>query len=292
MAIAALSMCSGPVSAQSAQDAGTQPSKPPEFDVVSIRRNLGTSPQNNYQPTLDGGFTMSGTSLMILIIQAYPGIALADFIGVPDWVRTEFYDVTAKTAPGSGRTTRELHAARLQALLAERLRFSAHRDTRAVEAYDLVVARADRKLGPSLTRLEVNCRKEAADRGAAIAAAAAAGTAPPPPPPIPASGKLPACMIRGGTTVFEGPASMTSLASALRTMVGRPVVDKTGLTGDFHVKLEAAPVTENVNLLPRQSADLPFVFDAVRDQLGLKLVPSRTTVDVLVIDRMERPSEN
>jgi uncharacterized protein (TIGR03435 family) len=90
----------------------------------------------------------------------------------------------------------------------------------------------------------------------------------------------------------RGEMTIANLASMLRTPAGRVVVDKTGLRGWYRVTLafDFAAYPELARVAP--SDDAPSVFTAVREQLGLRLEPSRTERDVLVIDRLERPTEN
>lgn len=92
---------------------------------------------------------------------------------------------------------------------------------------------------------------------------------------------------------FDGHMTMASLAMALRGMAGRVVVDKTGLAGYYTLVLEStsiAPELGGVTGAAATTSDLPSVFTAVQEQLGLKLVSSRAPVEVLVIDRIERPT--
>ena len=84
---------------------------------------------------------------------------------------------------------------------------------------------------------------------------------------------------------------MDLLASVLRTVVGRPVVNKTRITGTYRVKLAFdQPAAGNAGAVPSET--LPSIFNALPEQLGLKLVPSRTMMQVLVVDAIERPAEN
>src|SRR4030095_319382 len=77
-----------------------------------------------------------------------------------------------------------------------------------------------------------------------------------------------------------------------RANVGRPVTDRTGLTGDFDIDLFYAPYGENINGAPIPTDGLPSIFTAVQEQLGLRLDSARGPIDVLVIDRLSPPAEN
>ena len=95
------------------------------------------------------------------------------------------------------------------------------------------------------------------------------------------------------TNRFDGHMTMASLAMALRRMAGRVVVDKTGLTGYYTLVLQSASTASGLGAPPGSAAttnELPSIFTAVQEQLGLKLVSSRAPVEVLVIDHIERPT--
>jgi uncharacterized protein (TIGR03435 family) len=248
----------------------------------------------------DGGFTMTGGTLNLLLGQAYP-MSTRDMIGLPDWASSAFFDVTATAPPGTGTATLEQRRAMLRGMLADRFKLAAHYETREQPAFDLVLARSDGRLGPGLTRSDIDCEARAAAQRAAADAARAAGEPPPPrpaPPANPMAGPLPPCGQRSSRSMdrdrFEGHLTMASLAVVLRGSAGRVVVDKTGLTGYFNVTLESAATRAGLTV-PDAAAtpgDAPSIFTAVQEQLGLKLESSRAPVEVLVIDRVERPTEN
>lgn len=183
----------------------------------------------------------------------------------------------------------------VRAMLADRLKLATHVEQRQLPAYDLVLARSDRRLGPGIKPSEIDCvAKAAADRAAADAARAA-GT-PPPRPTIPdMQAPPPICgpMRLGGG--MEGDTTMGNLAMMLRGLGGvdRPVVDKTGLTGSYRIKLEFdLALGRSGPPISPSPVDLPSVFTALQDQLGLKLESSKAEREVLVIDRLERPTAN
>jgi uncharacterized protein (TIGR03435 family) len=87
-----------------------------------------------------------------------------------------------------------------------------------------------------------------------------------------------------------GAMPMSGLAALIGSVVGRPVVDRTGIEGTFRVKLSFdQPATRRADA---PASDLPSIFNALPEQLGLKLESSRTQVQVLVVDRIERPTPN
>ena len=108
------------------------------------------------------------------------------------------------------------------------------------------------------------------------------------PPPVSVGAE---CVVRVGRGGVAGAMPIWLLANALRSVAGREVVDKTGITGTFRVSLAfAQPAAPAVDAAP--STALPSIFTALQEQLGLKLEPSRTQKRVLVVDRIERPTPN
>lgn len=249
------------------------------YEAVSIKPNRGGDTiRFNVSP--DGGLTMTNGTVTLLLGQAFPQSTL-DMSGLPPWTSSERFDVVAKGSAAGDKPDGPQRTAMLRAMLADRFKLKMHVKTREQPAYDLIIARSDGRLGPQLFRSDFDC----AVHSKAVEAARAAGEPIPPPPTL--TGSIPACTQRSGRTRFDGHMTMTSLAFVLRGLAGRPVVDKTGLTGYFTVVLDAPRSPE-----PQDQADGPSVFTAVQEQLGLRLVPSRTSVEVLVIDSIERPTEN
>jgi uncharacterized protein (TIGR03435 family) len=169
----------------------------------------------------------------------------------------------------------------LRALLAERFKLKVHTETRERPVYQLLVARADGRLGSRLTKSTVDCQ----------ALGARAGGAPASPPQSPTG--RPVCGLRMGPGIFSGGnVSMTGFANALSKFAGRPVVDKTGLAGNWDLEVEYLPEQiPNLNGAPAPvNPDAPSLFTALQEQLGLKLEAQRGGVDILVIDSVERPT--
>ena len=202
-------------------------------------------------------------------------------LGGPEWVGSDRYDINAKSStefrPSPDGPAREL-LLMIRSLLEERFKLKAHRETRELPVYELVVARADRRLGPEM-------RKPAADCDAAIAAGV-------PPPRQP--GDPPPCgLMSGPARVLAGGATMQQLIANLSNRVERVVVDKTGLAGRFAFTLVFTPdriPTETPPGIPPVDPNGPSLFTALQEQLGLKLAPAKGPVDVLVIDGAEHPT--
>jgi uncharacterized protein (TIGR03435 family) len=250
--------------------------KAPAFDVASVKPNKSGATQ----VTID----VQATSVRLLNLQLRPIIQLAWGIntpsrlaGVPDWANVERFDIVGKAESiGSREAMRPL----LQALLAERFKLAAHMEQRQQPIYTLVKARRDDRLGSGLHRSTVTC----AGRGA-------------PPPPEGAPPAVPCGPRPGGPgrLVIVGMA-MPQLAPILSIAVGRTVVDRTGLAGLYDLEMTFTPdrpLPGPDGTPPPATTDSgPSLFTALQEQLGLKLEPDTERVDVLVVEHVERPTEN
>lgn len=265
------------LSAQERIPAGP-PADGPTFDAVSIKRNVSdviTSRSVGERP--GGVFSLSGMAIAAVIRAAYPADT-SDLIGAPDWVLNDIYDLAARA---NRDVPRDEMQAMLRAMLAERFKLAVHYEMRERPVYALVVARADGRLGPQIKKSDLDCD--------ALQAARRAGSKDPAPA---TSNGAPACgMSMRGTTGMEvllGARPLSTLASSFGTTPGRVVVDKTGLQGNYDVTLTYMP-QPSANPQPGEP---PSIFTAVDEQLGLKLQPDLAMLRVLVIDRIERPTDN
>lgn len=270
--------------------AGAQQPKP-TFEVVSVKPHAGSGGSMSMMQRPDGGFTMINMPIRTLITQAYGPVA--DVLGLPGWATNKNYDVNT-TASLPRPPTQDDRRAMMQAMLADRFKLLMHMETREQPAYDLVFARSDRRLGRNATPSNVDCDAKAAAARASAEAARAAG-APPvlptlPPRPDP-NAPPPECSVRTGGGRMTGEASPAGLAPMLRMAVGQPVFDKTGYSGTLKFTLEFDAAT-SVRPDATPTSDAPSIFSALPDQLGFKLEPSRTTANVVVVDRIEEPTEN
>jgi uncharacterized protein (TIGR03435 family) len=168
----------------------------------------------------------------------------------------------------------------LRAMLADRFQLQAHTERRELPSYDLVLDRPDGRLGQGLVPSSPDC-------DTIVAARRAAAVAPPefdPDKPL-------VCTIVGSLDRIRGEGAVSGFTQMLRGPAGRLVVDKTGLRGTYRITLTYELASVALGAVPPPDGALS-VFTAVREQLGLRLEPSRTERDVLVIDRLERPTEN
>ena len=250
--------------------AGILAAQEPRFEVASLKRNTTGSSSTSMDNRPDGLVMENGT-LRNLIFNAYRPQS-TELVGAPGWL-ADRYDLIAKT---TGPSTSEQRAAMLRALLAEELQLRAHYEMREQPVFDLVFARRDRSLGAGIIRTDRDC----------AAAATARDAGKPEPALAPASNGAPPCGIRSNRGEFlAGGITMEGLARNLATRAGRVIFDRTGLAGYYQITLRFAPdVTAD--------ADMPTLFTALQEQLGLKLEPSRAPLQTLVIDHVERPTEH
>ena len=249
------------------------------FDVVSVKPNPSrTRAPMQWQP---GGRFVMGLPIFSLVSIGYlvPGYRIE---GLPEWARTTFFDINAQ----AGRQPEiEERPAYYRGLLVDRFKLAAHIERREMDVYTLTLARSDGRLGPGLRRSDVNC----AEIIAAIRKQNMAGQR----PEAPAPGVRPTCGAVGGVmSMTAGATELTPLIGMLAGALERPVLDKTGLTGRFDFEFKAAPPGAGPGAAGTALAELPPVFTALEDQLGLKLTAGRGPVEVLVIDRLEMPTEN
>ena len=273
-----------------------------EFEVVSIKRNVsGDTSSRMRNSTETGEFAMTNMSLRTVIIRAYPpepgapvdplpGRAPNDplqggpqMVALPSWVDSERYDVVARAEPGASR---EDQVKMWRAVLADRMKLAAHYERREEPSYNLVLARADRRLGPQLRPSALECSSP----GARVAP----GPAPPggrPAMPTPEQASARCGFMMTGNNLYSGGVTIAALAPLLRPAAGRIVVDRTGLEGYYAVTLTFAR-NAGAPTAALGADDAPSIFSALPEQLGLKLEPDTTQVQVLVIDHIERPTEN
>lgn len=275
----------------------------PQFEVASIKPNKSGDGRVMLGIQPGGRFTATNVTLRMLIRNAYQ---LQDFqiTGGPNWLTEDHYDIIAKAESGDGigdpfRAEQNGQPSRgqlmIRALLADRFKLVVHNENKEMPIYGLILAKPDGKLGPQLKPSEVDC-------AAMMAAARGRGRGPGMPPPGGPQTGPPPCGIRIGMgNMAVGGSPMSQVANALANFVGRIVVDKTGLTGNYDFTLTwtpdqmpqrppgaPEPLVNGVPIDPNG----PSIFTAVQEQLGLKLDSQRGPVAVLIIDRAEHPTEN
>ena len=251
----------------------------PAFEVASIKPRTGEPAlQAPYSPDR---YTHSDATLVDLIAFAYDA---QDFqvIGGPEWIRTSRYEISAKAIAVPSENGMRLMVRRL---LADRFGLRTHGETREMAVYRLVTARSDGRLGQRIKPSSINCPALIEARSARASADAA-----------------PPCLWRIGfmatsaLMTLDG-APLPRLARLLQPMLGRIVLERTGLTGTFDLQLEFSPeqTAARFALAPNVPATQPArdglsLFTALEEQLGLKLESARDQVPVTIVDEARTPA--
>jgi uncharacterized protein (TIGR03435 family) len=252
------------------------------FEVASVKPGDPSDRRMMINIAPGGRFRAVNAPVMLLLRVAYH---VRDFqvLGLPEWGKTERFNIEAKSGDRAEedpmKMSQEQRDAfqkrlqlRLQALLEDRFALKAHRETKEMPVYELVVG----KNGPRL------------------------------PPAAPQTDDKPRGMLRMGRGELSGTAvKMEGLVMALGDITGRTVIDKSGLKGEYDFKLQWTPEPGQMNsMAPPPGAQLPVaeppdgdasgpsLTTAVQEQLGLKLESTKGPVEVIVIDHVEKPSAN
>ena len=253
--------------------ADAQSTTPLRFEVETIKRNTSDGPA--FLATTNDRFSATNFSLRLLIQNAFR-LKPNQLVGGPGWL-DDHYDIIAKSPePLTGDRQREM----IRSLLADRFKLATHMETRELPIYTLIVARSDGTLGPRMSVTKNDC---------------ASRTGRPLVPPASPS-ERPVCDWFGRTgSMIAGGIKVDTLAEMLSRNVGRQVIDRTGLTGFYDLDLSFNPDVARADSPPGAptsaiDTDAPGLFTALQEQLGLKLEAGSGPVEVLVIDRIERPT--
>jgi uncharacterized protein (TIGR03435 family) len=268
----------------------------PSFDVVSIKPNRTSQgiPLVVFQP---GGRLIAGNVVIRQVILVAYGLDDIQLVNAPDWTATDRFVIEART---SDATPSDSIRMMLRTMLAERFGFVARQERRELPMLALRMARSDKRLGPTLRASGPECAPLRPPEGVPM---------PPPPPPPPAGNTAPIRIIlprdeplrrRCGAMLAPGwlaarSITMQEFTSPLTQLMRRPVVDETGLTGEFDLDVIFQPEGVAGALVgppPAAVSDAPGLTTALQDELGLRLESRRGPLDVLVVDRIERPTEN
>jgi uncharacterized protein (TIGR03435 family) len=233
------------------------------FDVVSIKAfdaSGGAAPRMSMSAVR---YNVAGVTLEGIVSQAL-NVPPNRITGLPDWSIKERYTIAAKAPDGMPSTNSRAMFVMLTNLLKDRFKMATHTETREMPVFEMVFARNDKRFGPAF-------KESSAEQSVRINP--------------------------GGTASLSG-VPMDMLAKILTPYVGREVIDKTGLTSYYNVTLKWTPEAARVSVaspslppgtLP-SDPDAPNLFTAVQEQLGLKLQSARAPLDVVVIDRLEKPA--
>lgn len=236
-----------------------------QFEVVSIKPNAAGDHRVMIRMAPGGRFTASGITLKHLIGQAY-NVRDFQIVGGPGWIESDRFDINAKAEGLGERVAPDQLRPMIKALLEDRCRLKVRMETKEMPVYVLAAG----KNGPKLT---------------------------------PNTGAEPGPMFRMGRGQIDvKKASMAMLAQHLSQQLGRTVIDKTGLAGDYDFNLTWTPEPGQgggpfggslpPEVLPAADSTGPTIFTALQEQLGLKLESQKGPVPVVVIEQIEKPSEN
>jgi uncharacterized protein (TIGR03435 family) len=259
------------------------------FDVASIKLNRDGGPLAGLRRIPGGRFEATNIQLSALISFAYQ-LQPYELQGGPSWIESDRWDVIGRIAgdpprAAPGETDAMMIAVR--ALLAERFKLAARRDTKDMDVYLLVRNRADGRLGPGLKQSTTDCQaiQKATDE--------AQKGGPPASDPNTAGRMVCGMRVSVGRVQFGG-RPLSTFTSVLTALTQRRIVDRTGLTGDweFDISFAPPPSTPGVTDAPAADPNAASLFTVLQESLGLKLQAAKVPMSVLVIDRVERPEQD
>ena len=258
---------------------GQTPDAASVFDVASVKPSPAPGPNRSMSRLVHGGpgstdpgaITLQNMDLFSLIAMAFDIQSYQ--LAAPSWAATAKFDITAILPPGA---TRAQYRLMLQDLLANRFKLVLHHEKKEAQVFELVVAKKGTQL-----REAVN-DSVPGDEGT---------LQPPPTAPTPPPG------YRGPMSVVCTRCSMELLASRFSALIGQAVTDGTGLKGIFNIRLQYSLSAPQTTATPEQGLTASNaeanIFDALQEQLGLRLVSKKGLVDIVMVDHLEKvPTEN
>lgn len=232
----------------------------PVVEAATIKPVKQPNSNNMHDSTEGRRLSMRFTSLRDLMMIAYE-VDPRQILDGPAWVATDEYDIDAVAVEGVQANQDE--QAMLKEIMADRFQLKVHREQRVMAVYVLEVAKGGPKLKTAAAEEQGNSQCE----------------------------HLGVCSFRNRP--------LANFARFMQFVVlDRPVVDKTGIDGAFDFTLKWTPDESQFRGMgfyvpvPTEGAPLPGLFTAIQEQLGLKLDPQKIPAEVLIIDHVERPSEN
>ena len=229
----------------------------PAFEVASVKPVVAPAPSSGGPWTVDHGRFRAQFGWVRGVIGWAYGVRGGIFVhGGPDWLDKELYDFEAKAE--NPDADEDQIWAMVRTLLVERFKLMVHRETKEQQVYTLTVARGKAKMQP-------------------------------------VSGQRGNVTWTGAGQVIFTEADITALISTLSIQLGSPVIDETDLKGFYNFKLEFKDPrwrSKDGSPLPPELESRPDIYEALQDQLGLKLAATKRPVAIIVVDHVERPSEN
>jgi len=277
-ALVALALSTGRDLQAQAAAQSERPVARPLFEVASVKPNPPSALRHVIYPPTGNRFHTTDASVRLLIQYAY-SVQTFEISAGPDWMNTAGYEIDAKA---EGSPTRSEMRVMLQALLEDRFKLKLHRDMKKLPMYALVAGKG----GVNLAKpKEGDCT----DLGTVTSGK----------DQHPVTSPCGDAVLMGspsGMEVRGRQIAMTDFTKLLSGIVGRPVIDKIGVTGNFDINVEFA-CDEFTPGIPcpdqlEEPASKPSIIGALQRQLGLKLESAKAPVEVIVIDHLERPTEN
>ena len=284
-------LMNAPQSRAQSQPASATPR--PSFEAASVKPDKSAGDGVTIRVEPGGRFVAHNVTLKLLMQEAY-GVKEAQISGGPGWIDSEHYDIEAKPEDSAGEAMQKLGPDQrkeqlmlmMQSLIEDRFKLTLRHDTKELPVYALVVAKNGPKFHETTTPLPAE---------------------PPPQKPEGAQGppvRMGIMMSDRGHLNVTG-ARLDMFANVLSRLLGRIVQDQTGLTGRYDFTLKWTPDESQGGMFkgagggpppepaPSSSdASGPSIFTALQEQLGLKLESKKGAVDTLVIEQVEKPSEN
>ncbi|PYS36834.1 MAG: hypothetical protein DMG14_23375 [Acidobacteria bacterium] len=251
------------------------------FEVASIKPNTsGRCCTSMLWPA--GRFSATSVTVSDLLVFAYsppkgPTLQKDVILGGPRWLDSDRFDIQAKPESGESKETMQLM---MRSLLEDRFHLKLHLENRELPVYNLIVVKDGLKMKSSEDQSPPNSQPPAPS-----ATAGAQGNRTP-------RGSYGMSSDSSVSTLEGAAVPLSALVSMLQGQAGRPVIDKTDLKGLFDFRLEFSPNALEVNAPELQQQARPSLFSALQEQLGLKLEAAKGPGEVLVIDHVEKPSEN
>ena len=266
-----------------ASHSDAQPPQRAQFEVATARLNKACVNGAGLEHLSQGRFGVECVSVREYIRGAYgsygsgrnPNVRPPKVLGGPDWVDTDRYDIVGTTLIETGLD--EMYGPMMRALLEDRFGLKIHSEIRELPVYTLTAARGGAKLIPSKTGSCV-----AIDVKSVLKS----------PPGLNYCGRFE--MKRGVVWIADAKGMTVAefAARVFRDTLDRPVIDRTSIAGLFDLHLEFSGPEISAALSGDADNATPSVFTAVQEQLGMKLLPDKGPVEVLVIDHVQKPSPN
>jgi uncharacterized protein (TIGR03435 family) len=233
------------------------------FDVATVKPSDPNRPGKLF--TVRGLEVMTINTTLADLITMSHNIHVRQIVNGPSWMEQDKYDLTGRPKAEGVPNTEQLRGL-IRSLLADRFKLTTHTDKRDLPAYALTVVKSGHKLTPNTSN----------------------------------PNGLPALLFKGLGNMPAINATMSDFARLLtQAVLDRPVIDRTGLQGRFDFTITWTPdesqfrsMGVNVPPPPADGSGPPGLFTAVQEQLGLRIDSITAPVDVYVIDRVEKPSEN